>query len=84
MKDQDKLNLIQKYRNNPVVYVEDMHPEIKLHEYQKTILNAVSLKNKTISFINARMNQKRWLGKNEIRMDESNENEFSGMESKGD
>jgi len=64
MIDQDKLKLInfkEKYQNNPVVFVEDFNPDIKLHTYQKAILNAILLKDKTISFFNARMNQKRRL-----------------------
>ena len=61
MTDQDKLNLIEKYRNNPVAFIEDMHPDIKLHEYQKVLLNMIHTKDKTFSFFNARMNQKLWL-----------------------
>jgi len=50
MTDQDKLNFKKKYENNPVAFVEDMHPDIKLHTYQKAILNAIVLKEKTVSF----------------------------------
>jgi len=58
---QDKLNLIKKYRNNPVAFVEDMHPDIKLYPYQKLLLNAMHSKDKIVSFFNGRMNQKLWL-----------------------
>jgi len=62
MTDQDKLNFKEKYENNPVAFIEDMCPNIKLHEYQKVLLNLIhSNKYKTISFFNARMNQKLWL-----------------------
>jgi len=62
MNDQDKLNFKEKYQNNPVAFIEDMCPNIKLHEYQKALLNLIhSNKYKTISFSNARMNQKKWL-----------------------
>ena len=57
MTDQDK----EKYKNNPVAFVEDFYPDIKLHTYQKQFLNAISLKDKTFSFLNARRNQKKWL-----------------------
>lgn len=61
MTDQDKLKLIKKYRDNPVAFVEDFYPNIKLYTYQKVFLNTILLKNKTISLINSRMNQKLWL-----------------------
>lgn len=61
MTNQDNLKLIQKYRDNPVAFVEDMYPDIKLHTYQKVFLNAVFLKDKTFSFFSGRRNQKQWL-----------------------
>lgn len=68
MTDQDKLNFKERYLNfkeyyqhNPVAFIEDFNPDIKLLPYQKTILNAMMTKDKTISFFNAHMNQKRWL-----------------------
>lgn len=62
MTDQDKLNFIEKYQNNPVAFVEYVCPEIKLLPYQKELLNLIHSNNyKTVSFSNARMNQKRWI-----------------------
>jgi len=68
MIDQEKFNFEERYQNfkeyyqhNPVAFVEDFNPGIKLHTYQKAILNAILLKEKTVSFFNARMNQKLWL-----------------------
>ena len=58
MTDQDKLNLIEKYRNNPVAFVEDMHPDIKLHEYQKVLLNMIHIKDGALSFIGGRILRK--------------------------
>ena len=51
MTDQDKLNLIEKYQNNPVAFIEDMYPDIKLHEYQKVLLNMIHTKDGALSFI---------------------------------
>ena len=61
MTDQDKLNFKEYYQHNPVAFIEDFYPDTKLHAYQKVLLNAILLKEKTVSFFNARMNQKRWL-----------------------
>jgi len=67
-KDQDNLNFKERYAkfkdyydNNPVALVEDFNPNIKLLPYQKIILNAMMAKDKTYSFVNARINQKLWL-----------------------
>ena len=57
MTDQDKLNFKEKYENNPVAYCEDFY-NVKLLPYQKLLLNAIHTKDKIISFINGRMNQK--------------------------
>lgn len=61
MTDQEKLNFKEKYKNNPVAFVEDFCPDIKLHIYQKAMLNAIHNNNyKTFSFINPRRNQRQW------------------------
>ena len=54
MTDQDKQKLIQKYRGNPVAFVEDLCPNIKLHEYKKVFLNTVLLKNKAVTYFGKR------------------------------
>jgi len=53
MTDQDNMSFKERYSefsdyydNNPVVFVEDMHPEIKLHAYQKILLNLLHKKEK--------------------------------------
>jgi len=61
MTDQETLNFKEKYQNNPVAFVEYLCPDIKLHTYQKVILNAIVAKEKTFSFFNARINQRKWL-----------------------
>jgi len=83
MTDQDKLNLIKKYRNNPAAFVEDMHPNIKLHTYQKVFLNAILLKNKIISFFNSRMNQKLWLSNMQLEIMKAMEMNFQVWSLKG-
>jgi len=44
MTDQDKENLIKKYRENPSLWVEDMFPDIKLFSYQKLIAEDINNK----------------------------------------
>jgi len=83
MTDQDKLNLIGKYRNNPVAYIEDVYPDIKLYPYQKVILNAMVAKEKTFSFINARMNQKLWLDNMKLEWMKIFKRNFQVLSSKG-
>ena len=68
MNDQDNLSFKERYAKFkdyydkiPVALVEDFNPNIKLLPYQKIILNAIVAKDKTVSFFNARMNQKLWL-----------------------
>jgi len=46
MTNQDKLNFKEKYQNNPVAFIEDMYPDIKLHEYQQ---NKVKFRNRQIT-----------------------------------
>jgi len=83
MTDQDKLNLINKYRNNPIAFIEDIHPEIKLYPYQKVILNAIMTKDRTISFVNARMNQKLWLSNMRLEWMKTFKRDFQVLSSKG-
>jgi len=70
MNDQDQDNLSFKeryakfkdyYDNNPVALVEDFNPDIKLLPYQKIILNAMMVKDKTVSYINPYTAHKIWL-----------------------
>jgi len=68
MTDQDKLNLKEKYQNlkeyyqqNPLAYIEDICPDIKLHEYQKTFLNAMMSKQNDFYYVNPYTAHKRWL-----------------------
>lgn len=61
MNDQYKLNLINKYRNNPVAFIEDMYPEIKLYPYQKTFLNAMMSKQEDLYYVSPYMANKIWL-----------------------
>ena len=65
MTDQDKLNLKEKYQNlkeyyqqNPLAYIEDICPDIKLHEYQKVLLNMIHIKDGALSFIGGRILRK--------------------------
>lgn len=83
MTDQDKLNFKKKYQNNPVAFVEDFHPEIKLHTYQKIFLNAILLKDKTVSFFNARIQQKLWLSNMQLEYMKAMEMNFQVWSSKG-
>ena len=48
MTDQDKENLIKKYRENPSLWVEDMFPDIKLFSYQKLMLKTLITKDRII------------------------------------
>jgi len=57
MTDQDKLNFKEKYQNNPVAFCEDIY-NVKLYPYQKLMLNVIRTKDKIVSFISGRMNQK--------------------------
>ena len=66
--DQDSLSFKERYAkfkdyydNNPVALVEDFNPDIKLLPYQKIILNAMMVKDKTVSFVNDYTSHKRWL-----------------------
>jgi len=68
MNDQDNLSFKERYAkfkdyydNNPVALVEDFNPDIKLLPYQKVILNAMMAKDRTVSFIDARIAHKIWL-----------------------
>jgi len=61
MTDEDKLNLMQKYRNNPVAFIEDTCPNIKLYPYQKTFLNTIMSKQNDFYYINPYTAHKRWL-----------------------
>ena len=84
MTDQDKLNFKEKYENNPVAFIEDMCPNIKLHEYQKTLLNLIhSNKYETISFINDRMNQKLWLSNMQLEIMKTMKMNFQVLSPKG-
>ena len=90
MTDQEKLNFKERYQNfkeyyqnNPVAFVEDFTPGIKLHTYQKAILNAILVKDKTVSFFNARMNQKLWLENMRLEYMKAMEMDFEVWSLKG-
>ena len=68
MTDQNKLNFKEKYQNlkdyyqhNPVAFIEDTCPNIKLYPFQKTLLNTMMSKQEDFYYINPYMAQKRWL-----------------------
>lgn len=60
MTDQEKLEFKDKYQNNPVAFVEDFY-NVKLYPWQKVVLNAIHKKDKFVSFVGGRINQKKWL-----------------------
>ena len=61
MTDQEKLDFKEKYKNNPIAFIEDFY-SIKLLPYQKVILNAINrIGNRQEYFIQSRINQKKWL-----------------------
>ena len=91
MTDQDNLNFKEKYAkfkdyydNNPVAFVEDFNPDIKLLPYQKELLNSIHNNDyKMVSFPNARMNQKRWLENMRLEYMKTMEMNFQVWSSKG-
>lgn len=83
MTDQDRLKFKEKYQHNPVAFVEDFCPDIKLHTYQKVFLNAILLKEKTVSFFNARINQKKLLSNMQIEYMKTMEMNFEVWSPKG-
>ncbi len=90
MADQDKLNFKERYenfkdyyKNNPVAFVEDFCPDIKLHTYQKVMLNTIMAKDKSISFINSRRNQKLWLANMQLEAMKAMEMNFEVWSLKG-
>ena len=46
MEDQEKLDFIKKCQNDPVGFVEEFYPGLKLHNWQKAILIAMNTKDK--------------------------------------
>jgi len=84
MIDQDKLiNFKEKYQNNPVVFIEDFYPEVKLYEYQKEMLETMFRKDITYSYINYRINQKRWLVNMKLELMKTLEMNFQVWSPKG-
>jgi len=68
MNDKDNLSFKEKYQNlkeyyqhNPIAFIEDMYPDIKLLPYQKTFLNAMMSKQNNFYYINPYTSHKRWL-----------------------
>jgi len=66
--DQDKINFKEKYENlkeyyqhNPVAFIEETCPDIKLLPYQKILLNTIMSKQNDFYYINPYTAQKRWL-----------------------
>lgn len=83
MTDQEKQDFKNKYQKDPVKFIEDYYPDVKLHTYQKIFLNAMFLKEKTFSFFNARMNQKRWLENMSLEIMKTLEMDFQIWSLKG-
>ena len=83
MNDQEKLSFKEKYKNNPVAFVEDFCPDIKLHTYQKAMLNAIVAKENFISFFDGRKNQRQWIEKMRLEYMKAMEMDFEVWSSKG-
>jgi len=49
MTDQEKLNFKEKYKNNPVAFIEDFY-NVKLQSWQKLYLNTIIAKDKIVSY----------------------------------
>ena len=82
MTDQDKLDFKEKYENNPVAFAEDFY-NVKLLPYQKLLLNTIHTKDKIISFINGRMNQKLLMSNAQFEYMKLMEMNFEVWSSKG-
>ena len=83
MTDQEKLNFKEKYQNNPVAFCEDIM-NVKLLPYQKEMLNIFyNNKNRFISFIGGRINQKLWLSNMQLEYMKAMEMNFQVWKSEG-
>ena len=78
MTDEEKFKFKNKYKDNPVAFIEDFYPDIKLMEYQKLILKALNSKEKLYySIFNGRSGQKKWLMNMQIEFMKAMEMDFN-------
>jgi len=52
------LTMRDKYENNPLAWIKDYHPEIKLFPWQEALLKLMYAKNKIITYCNSYRNGK--------------------------
>lgn len=59
MSDQERLefqakllSMRDKYKDNPLAWIKDFHPEIKLYPWQEAFLKAMYVKDKVITYFN--------------------------------